>query len=483
MLLRIVMIISLSSCAGLNKNTQDENYILADENVGTEPKEETPAIIDDSRLSSNRTQDEIQADDEAMRTFPLVYNEMVEMWINFFTTKRGRPTMERWLSRSTRYIPLMQQVLREEGLPEDLIYLAMIESGFNLKALSRAKAVGPWQFIKGTGERYGMKSTYWYDERSDIRKSTYAAAKYLKELHQIFGSWYLAAAAYNAGEGRVLMAVRSDRSRNFWELARKKKNFRAETRNYVPKIIAAALISKNPHKYGFVNINYQAPLAWETAQVPNGVTLNSVSQILGVDKEELSILNAELRHGITPPGETGYELRIPTGKRDLLIANINRLEIRKIGDLLEHKIRSGENISTIARKYAVSQTDIVELNKIKNVRALKIGQVLMIPTRIETSTKKRRQAQPASTALPKAPQTNAVDLKSLSLNNNEYRVQSGDTLWSIARRFNTSVNEIKRINDLKNTRSIQIGAVLKIPPAQANSSGSSSPNTKSRPSS
>src|SRR5690606_13336536 len=153
---------------------------------------------------------------------------------------------------------------REEGLPEDLIYLSMIESVFNPRAYSRARAVGPWQFIEGTGKRYGLRVNYWIDERKDIIKSTHAAAKYLKELYQIFGSWYLAAAAYNAGEGTVLNAIRRDRTRNFWQLARQEKNFRSETQNYVPKMIAAALLAKSPEKYGFADkeIAYEDPLTW-----------------------------------------------------------------------------------------------------------------------------------------------------------------------------------------------------------------------------
>ena len=532
----------LSSCSHTHKEGEDGS----DEDEAV-TKDETPETVDDTKISGSRTQSEIEADAEARRTFPLVYNEFVQLWIDYFTSPRGRPVMEKWLTRSTRYIPLMQQVLREQGLPEDLIYLSMIESGFNLKARSRAKAVGPWQFITGTGQRYGLDVTYWLDERSDVRKSTFAAAKYLSELHQIFGSWYLAAASYNAGEGRVLLAVQADRSRNFWELARKKKNFRSETRNYVPKIIAAALISKNPVKYGFTDIPYQLPQNWEIAHIPNGVTVKSVAATVGMDEEDLQLMNAELRRGITPPGDQGWDLRVPPEKKDLLMANVGKLEAKKIGNFLEHTIRRGETLSTIARKYGVNQGDLKELNKIRNTKSLRPGHQLLIPipdrylvsknakkkhrknhddeTPSTTSTKDDDTAKTttipatapsvdtpaakveekivakddkpaatqaeapavnklAETRAPVGPEKAAAtapdptpkrESKTSAVSSSaaagtastpatgNYTVQSGDSLWSIAKRFNTSVSELKKANGMRRGRNIRAGATLKIP--------------------
>ena len=345
----------------------DEESDVAD----ADKVEGTPEDLGEVEFSKKRRDDEIKADALSGKTFPLVYNEFVDQWIRYFTG-RGRSTFERWLGRSTRYIPTMKEVLRNEGLPEDLIYLAMIESGFNPKASSRAKAVGPWQFMKGTGQRYKLEVGYWLDERRDFIKATIAAAHYLKELHEVFGSWYLAAASYNAGEGKVLNAIRKDRSRNFWELCRTKKNFRAETRNYVPKIIAAALIAKSPEKYNFTNIEYENPFLWASVKIPSGVDLRSVADVINVDKDELLILNSELRRGITPPQDDGYEIKVPPQSKDLLLAKVHELKSQKLNKyFVTHRVRRGDTIGSIARRYGSSIQTILEINDLKKARHLK----------------------------------------------------------------------------------------------------------------
>jgi membrane-bound lytic murein transglycosylase D len=240
--------------------------------------------------------------------------------------------------------------------------------------------VGPWQFMQGTGKRYGLKVDYWIDERRDIVKSTRAAAKYLKELHTIFGSWYLAAAAYNAGEGRVLNAIRRGHTRNFWELARGKDNFRAETRNYVPKMIAAALISKNPEKYGFTEISYEQPLLWETVEVPQGVDLRTVAEQSQAEVEVVKLLNAELRIGITPPdSDEAYALRVPPEHKPLLLSNFDKLKSRKSSHFIVHHIQRGENLGSLARRFKTQVQTIMELNDIRNARTLRIGQQIRVP--------------------------------------------------------------------------------------------------------
>jgi membrane-bound lytic murein transglycosylase D len=425
---------------------EDSDLVVSDESQqGTD-------AVDDTNISEKVTAEEAKADAEARRTFPLVYNEMVDMWIRFFTGKRGKPVMQKWLARSTRYIPMMKQVLREQGLPEDLIYLSMIESGFNPKAKSKAKAVGPWQFIKGTGTRYGLKVDYWVDERRDYRKSTFAAAQYLKELHQVFGSWYLAAAGYNAGEGKVLLAVRRDRSRNFWELSRRKKNFRAETRNYVPKIIAAALISKNPEKYGFTDIAFEEPLSWTEVVVPAGVDLKTVSKIIETDEDYVNLLNSELRRGITPPGSAGYKLRIPPSTQEKLLASMDKLESKKIGNFIEHTLKGGESLGSLARKYGVSVATLMELNQISNPRKLRTGMEILVPVGGDQDSDSPRRKKRLVSKNPTAPEPGGTHV-----------VAEGDSLWSISRKYNVSMNELIKANGLRSKAQLQIGVRLAIP--------------------
>ena len=345
-----------------------------DKDADAEDVEQTPEDLGDVKATSEVSAKEKEADQMSTLTFPLVYNEFVQQWIDYFTG-RGRATFERWLVRSTRYIPVMKQVLKEEGVPEDLIYLSMIESGFNPKAFSHAKAVGPWQFMEGTGKRYGLRVDFWIDERKDIVRSTHASAQYLKELHAIFGSWYLAAAGYNAGEGRVLSAIRRDKNRNFWELAHGKTNFRAETKNYVPKIIAAALISKNPEKYGFSpSLPFEKPLAWESVKVPGGVDLRAVAQVTQTDPELIQILNSELRTGITPPeAKDGFEVRVPPEKKELLLSKMSELSRIQVASFINHRVGRGENLGYIARRYKTTVLILLKLNNIKNPRALRVG--------------------------------------------------------------------------------------------------------------
>lgn len=456
-----------------NPDVQNEEQFseeeITDEDEGDEDivdTEETPddPSAEEENFGTTVTQAELAADLEARKNFPLVYNDMVDMWIRYFQG-RGSGTMRKWLGRSTRYIPMMKQVLREEGLPEDLIYLSMIESGFNPKAKSHAKAVGPWQFMKGTGQRYGLRVDYWVDERRDFRKSTFAAAKYLKELHQIFGSWYLAAAGYNAGEGKVLLAIRRDRSRNFWELARKKKNFRAETRNYVPKIIAAALVSKNPNSYGFSEVEFEEPLTWSTVRVPSGVDLKSVAKIIDADPEYLHLLNSELRRAITPPGPAGYELRVPPDKKEILVANLDKLEAKKIGNFVEHNLRPGESLGSLARKYDTTVSTLQELNQITNPRRLRVGQEILIPVGGSDMTDGPRRKRSTRTNIRSTSYASQPE-KSQTVSEigpGQHRVQEGESLWTISQKYKVSVDAIKRANNLRSHRNLQVGAILQIP--------------------
>jgi soluble lytic murein transglycosylase-like protein len=262
---------------------------------------------------------ELKKWDQTLKTdVPVARNKEVRAYLVYFTTER-KQVMQQYLARSTRYLPLIREIFQEHGLPEDLAYLAMIESGFNPYAYSPAHASGMWQFISGTGRRYGLDINNYVDERRDPVKSTHAAAKYLLDLYKQFGSWYLAAASYNCGEGRVQREIDGSNHKNFWDLSAN-QCLPNETKNYVPQMIAATIIAKNPEKFGFTKIPYLPPLQFDTVKVNEPTSLKAVSVACNVPPEEINLLNPELRKGTTPP-ET-FVLKIPKNSKELFSRNI-----------------------------------------------------------------------------------------------------------------------------------------------------------------
>jgi membrane-bound lytic murein transglycosylase D len=251
---------------------------------------------------------------------PIQTNRQVRAYLVYFSTER-KEIIRRYLARSSRYLPLIKEIFQENGLPEDLAYLAMVESGFNPHAYSRAHACGMWQFIKGTGLRYGLAIDSYVDERRDPEKSTRAAAKYLLDLYKQFGSWYLAAASYNCGEGRVQRELDQSSHKNFWDLS-DHQCLPNETKNYVPQMIAATIIAKNPEKFGFKNVPYLPPLKYERVKVDEPTSLKATAVAINVPLEEIQMLNPELRRGITPPDTPSYTLNLPLGSTELFARNI-----------------------------------------------------------------------------------------------------------------------------------------------------------------
>lgn len=242
---------------------------------------------------------------------PVTYNTKVKWWINHFQTA-GRKWFRTWLERSHAYLPSMQKVLAQRGLPQDLAYVAMIESGFSPHAISTAEAVGYWQFITPTANRYGLKTTWWLDERRDFTKSTSAAARYLGDLFRQFGSWYLTAAAYNMGEGRMQRLVTKYATKNYWVLS-KMPEFPDETKQYIPKMLAAMLIAKAPKLYGFHELVPQQPYTYDYFNVPGGTDLQNLARHIGVADSHLSKLNPELVRGFVPTNVRSHRIRIPKG--------------------------------------------------------------------------------------------------------------------------------------------------------------------------
>jgi membrane-bound lytic murein transglycosylase D len=316
---------------------------------------------------------------------PIVINPRVEQFIQYFQTEI-RDKFVTWLARSEKYIPFMKNLLKEHGLPEDLVYMALIESGFNPYAYSRSKAAGIWQFISLTGKRYGLKVNWWVDERRDPEKSTIAAAKYLKDLYETFECWYLAAAGYNAGEYKIIKAMKRYRTEDFWKLT-KYRYLRRETKDYVPQMIAAALIAKDPEKYGFADVEYEEPLQYDKVKVPALMGLSLIARASETSLEEIKDLNPELRRGVTPPNEPEYEVKIPLGKKELFLKNLEALQPLEKFEFKTHLVKKGETLSRIARRYRVELEPLLEINHLKKTSRISKGSTLLIPVAKEEGSR------------------------------------------------------------------------------------------------
>jgi len=306
--------------------------------------------------------------------FPSLINEKVRGFIDLFQ-RRADDFFIKSLARSQAYADMMKRIFREKNLPEDLFYLALIESGFNPKAFSRAKASGIWQFVRQTGRRFGLKVDKWIDERRDPEKSTYAAAEYLKSLYEIFQNWDLVAASYNAGEGKVLRAMKKAKSQDFWEISRH-RYLKRETKNYVPMFLAAVAIAKEPEKYGFTNIDYHPPLVYEKVVVPPGTSLQRIARAAAIELSELQALNPALKRGKTPPYYPQTEINLPPGKKEIFEKNFYQTSAP---NAKVHRVRSGETLAGIAKKYRVDLQDLCRFNDLSPRVPIKPGQILLLP--------------------------------------------------------------------------------------------------------
>lgn len=364
--------------------------------------------------------------------FPVVHNDKVQQFIDFYSGPRGRKVFQRWLERSSRFLPQMREIFAEEGLPRDLAYLAMVESGFNTRAYSWAHAVGPWQFISSTGKMMGLNQTWWLDERRDFERSTRAAARFLKDLHRQFdGEWYLAVASYNAGPGKVRGAIRRYKTRDFWELSRG-KYLQAETKNYVPKLMAVLTIASDPEKYGFTELEYQEPYAYETVSIPSVTDLEIVAKMVGAEYTELKTLNPELKRWCTPPGTSDYRLRIPAGTTETFLEQYAALPAKDRANYTHHRLKQGDTLLALSKRYGVRVSDIMSLNSIRNPRALRVGSDLVLPL------KKGYTKLPVS----------ELEDDYVRTRRQVYTVRNGDSLWSISRRFGVSQKQLRVWNRL-----------------------------------
>lgn len=371
---------------------------------------------------------------------PVEINEAVKKWIDYFTVK-DRERFLRFLERGEKYRPMVLEVLREEGLPEDLYYLAMIESGFATAATSHASAVGIWQFISATGRRYGLRVDSFVDERRDPMRATAAATLYLKDLHNVFQSWYLAMAAYNAGESRIMNAIMVGKTRNFWDLV-KKKVLPSETMNYIPKFLAAVIIGHDPARYGFPPLRKEPHPELVLVKIPSPVRLADVARITGISNETLLRFNPNLYRGVTPSNSKRYGIWVPRGQENLLAKHRELLAKATFKPAPAatasrfHKVRKGETLSSISRKYRVPADSIRRLNNMRT-NFLAAGRRIRLP----------------SAAL--------AGSNSSAGSIQQYRVQKGDNLHTISRKFNISIKELKQTNKLKRN-TIYVGQILRV---------------------
>jgi membrane-bound lytic murein transglycosylase D len=312
---------------------------------------------------------------------PVIANERVEIWLRYFKN-RGRNTFLKWLVRAESIKEVVLPLLRQEGLPEEVFYLGMIESGFNYRAFSHASASGPWQFMRGTAAIYGLKMNYWVDERRDPIKSTVAAARYLRDMYKRFGDWWLAMASYNAGPGKISRAIRKSKSRDFWKIANT-KYIRSETKHYVPKVLAAVILASNPAAHGFDVASHQL------TELPSGSVLldrpykvREIALSLGVSRAMIQQWNPEIVRSITPPTKRypgGYSLRIPLSLQTQLMSALPTMSNLRIADVKMYRIRRGDTLSHIARRYGVAISRIRRMNPRVNLRTLRIGKSIAIP--------------------------------------------------------------------------------------------------------
>jgi membrane-bound lytic murein transglycosylase D len=419
-------------------------------------------------------------------------NERVEHFIEYFGNQH-HDRFAMWLSRMARFETHIRERLLTEGLPGDLVYLAMIESGFSPDAVSSARAVGLWQLMEGTARLEGLEVSTYVDERRDPIKSTDAAIRHLKGINSVFGSWYLTAAAYNSGASRVARTLKAETGSVrggdslFWKID---ALLPAETRNYVPQLIAAAIIAKNPERFGFGDVPRQQPTPYELIPVTGATDLAAIAMVTGSTVAEIRALNPQLYRGVTPPKRT-VQVRVPEGTAEGLAAALAKLPARERVTNLTHTARKGEKLGTIASRYGVTLAALKSANRIKEVRPLKAGRRLVIPISVPSATrlaatapepsKKKSSATRKSTASTKklasartsakkpagkavASKASSAKAKTVAASKSPatvvHKVRAGDSLVRIAERYGVSVAKLRSLNDLGSRSVIRPGQRL-----------------------
>jgi len=421
----------------LKSVTKEESVKKEDHKVSTSQQTTPP------KKKMTKTPAPQQLSSPLLPSVPITINEYVRAYIDYYThTHKGRRHFQQTLRRARQYQSLMETILTEAKLPKEFFYLVFIESSFNNHAYSCAHACGPWQFIESTARRYGLKIDYWVDERKDPKLATKAAAQYLTELYQQFNDWYLTAAAYNAGDGMIKRLMRKYKVKDYWALIKKARELKRETKHYVPKWLATIIIAQDPQRYGF-QIEPVDPWDYEIVKTPGLTDLSYLAKKTKIKFKKLKRLNPALRRAFTPP--YNYFLRIPKEKKDCVLAYLQeQMETAQIfSHFRTYTVKPGDSLWKIARKYRKDINFIAKLNGLSHPYLLRPGRKLLIPygepqRQVYTDIDKRTG------------QTRII-----------YTVKSGDSLWEIARHFNTSVKELKRINRIEGT--IYPGDQLVIP--------------------
>jgi membrane-bound lytic murein transglycosylase D len=443
-----------------NQCSLDEEKKLAGESEAQDLDPELSAEPSDQ--SGELTAEEREAlknEPEIQFQLTVTENKAFAKYFHFFTARdslgnpgKGRQAFERWLERSQQFLPYVRQVFRERGLPEDLVFLPFAESGYNAWAYSRAGAAGMWQFMPFTGRKFGLTVDWWSDERRDPYKSTHAAADYLTVLHNMFGDWYLALAAYNAGEGRISRALRKSGTDNFFDLAKDRRLLALETRDYVPKFLAIIKIVKNLESLGFKPLNWNEAPQLATMEVQGGTDLLAMSSSCEIDWKDFQLLNPSFRRHVSNP-EQKCTVYLPADKLTAANDYLSKPNSRPYAGWLSYRVRSGDSWWALSRRF---DTPIAVLKKLNNISSntLRPGEHLMIPGKTGAKYAAAKYSEPA----PARAKTQAIAQKRAN-----YVVQTGDTLWDIAQRHNVSLNTLRKANGLSSGKNLSVGQRLYIP--------------------
>ena len=422
-----------------------------DPELTTEPSDQ-PGELTQAERDALKNEPEIQFQ------LTVTENEAFAKYFHYFTYRdalgnpgKGRQAFERWLARSQQFLPYVRQVFRERGLPEDLVFLPFAESGYNAWAYSRAGAAGMWQFMPFTGRKFGLNVDWWTDERRDPYKATHAAADYLTQLHGMFGDWYLALAAYNAGEGRVSRALKKSGCDNFFDLAKDKRLLKLETRDYVPKFLAIIKIVKNLESLGFQPLDWNQAPQIATIKVQGGTDLLALSTACGIDWKDFTTFNPSFRRHVSNPEQTGT-VYLPADKLTAANEYLSKPTSRPYAGWVSYRVRGGDSWWALSRRFDVP---IAVLKKVNNITSntLRPGDQLMIPGKSNSS-----YMASVSAPAPARAKTQAIAQKRAN-----YVVQSGDSLWTISQKHNVSLDTLRRANGLGSGKNLRVGQKLYIP--------------------